>query len=544
MNPKGVTVGYAHQYAREILHRGRVFMEPVDFVPDWADKPRDQKFYPGAERIAMPSGRYPETVTLQDAVAAAADPDGSPAGGAFDLNVLGAMLLDSYGLTGRRLGVQANTDMAALPLYAGARWSRGTASGGGLYPVSVYWVAGPSGPFVPGVYHYSPGHHAVQQLVTGDITPAARESLGDVPGRSHDQFLVLGVKYWQNAFKYNSFAFHAVAMDVGTILATWQLWARPRGLRLDPVLWFDEERLGDIVGVDTDKEGIFAVVPLAWRGRGAQCPEPAEAPRGSTVRHVDAEKSRTVRGFEAVEKMHAATLSRSPRRPEPTALGAVSAETGRLQRHGLRSTSLPPPRPLDVDVRTSLRKRRSSFGRFESARHPTEPDALAAVLAAGAATRVDGEFAPDRPTLATLYVLVNHVEGIEPGAYRYDRAAHTLELVSAGPQGAFLQRNYFLSNYNLEQAAAVVVPAIRTDAVLDAVGDRGHRLVNATIGAVSQTTYTACAALGLGCGVALGFDNISYIERLGLEETGEAPLLIMMIGHERAHAGDYQYRLA
>ena len=52
--------------------------------------------------------------------------------------------------------------------------------------------------------------------------------------------------------------------------------------------------------------------------------------------------------------------------------------------------------------------------------------------------------------------------------------------------------------------------------MLDAVGDRGYRLVNATIGAVAQNVYIAAAALGLGCGVALGFDNVSYIEQLGL----------------------------
>ncbi len=56
------------------------------------------------------------------------------------------MLKDSYGLTGRRLGVQANTDLAGLPYYHHANWSRGTAGGGGLYPVSVHWASGPPVP--------------------------------------------------------------------------------------------------------------------------------------------------------------------------------------------------------------------------------------------------------------------------------------------------------------------------------------------------------------------------------------------------------------
>ncbi|MEU6207959.1 nitroreductase family protein, partial [Micromonospora musae] len=103
---------------------------------------------------------------------------------------------------------------------------------------------------------------------------------------------------------------------------------------------------------------------------------------------------------------------------------------------------------------------------------------------------------------------------------------------------------YFLSNYNLEQAGVVIVPTIRTIAVLDAVGDRGYRLVNATIGAVSQSFYTAAAALDVGGGVALGFDNISFIEELDLDGTGEAPLLIMLLGHERARPADFRYDIA
>jgi nitroreductase len=117
-------------------------------------------------------------------------------------------------------------------------------------------------------------------------------------------------------------------------------------------------------------------------------------------------------------------------------------------------------------------------------------------------------------------------------------------MVREGRPGTFLQKNYFLSNYNLEQAGVVLVPTVRTTAVLDAVGDRGYRLVNATVGAVSQAVYTAASALELGCGVALGFDNISYIEELGLEDTGEAPLLIMMIGNERPAPADFRYEIA
>ncbi|MFC9620946.1 nitroreductase family protein [Streptomyces sp. NPDC056930] len=524
-------MGYAHEYAAAILQRGRVPMDPADFVPNWSDGPRKAKFYPGVESLPLPACDYPDHAALDRGLAQDAGEEAE-----FDLTLLSGMLRDSYGLTGRRLGVQTNTDLGALPYYPLANWSRGSASGGGLYPVSLYWVSGPSAPVPPGVHYYSTRHHAMQRLLTGDVSGEVRAALGDgAPGPDTDQYLVLGIKYWQNAFKYNNFSFHAVSMDLGACVQTWRMWAGARGLSVQPALWFDEERLGRLLGVDTEAEGIFAVVPLKWAGAASRTPSASPV----SVRHRDRERSRTVLTFDALRRMQAVTAARATDRPDPAALAPAAAHPADPARP---EVALPPAPPLDTDVRTALRARRSSFGRFD-AQCPIGARQLAACLAASVAgSRIGGDTGGQR--LAKLYAFVGHVEGIAPGAYEYDPDAHSLRLVKAGRPGEFLQKNYFLSNYNLEQAGAVLVPTVRTEAVLDAVGDRGYRLVNATVGAIAQTAYTAASAVGIGCGVALGFDNISYIEELSLAGTGEAPLLIMMIGNERPAPADFRYEIA
>ncbi|MFF2326961.1 MULTISPECIES: nitroreductase family protein [unclassified Streptomyces] len=530
-------MGYAHEYAAAILHRGRIPMDPVDYVPNWSDGPRKAKFYPGVDSFPLPACPYPADAAVDRGLA-----QETGEGAEFDLTLLAGMLRDSYGLTGRRLGVQANTDLGALPHYPLANWSRGAASGGGLYPVGVYWVSGPSGPVPPGVHYYSTRHHAMQRLLTGDVSDEVRAALGDgAPGPDTDQYLVLGIKYWQNAFKYNNFSFHAVSMDLGACVQTWRMWAGARGLRVEPALWFDEERLGRLLGVDTEEEGVFAVVPLKWAGaaRRGGAASRTTSPAPVSVCHRDRERSRTVLAFDALRRMQAVTAAGATDRPGPDALAPAAAHPADPNRP---EVALPPCRPLDTDVRTALRARRSSFGRFDAQR-PIDAEQLAACLAACAAgSRIGGDSGGQR--LAKLYAFIGHVEGITPGAYAYDPDAHSLRLVKAGRPGEFLQKNYFLSNYNLEQAAAVLVPTVRTEAVLDAVGDRGYRLVNATVGAIAQTAYTAASAAGIGCGVALGFDNISYIEELSLAGTGEAPLLIMMIGNERPAPADFRYEIA
>ncbi|SDM53324.1 nitroreductase family protein [Streptomyces wuyuanensis] len=548
-------MGYAHDYAAAIMQRGRVPMPPADYVPNWADGPRKTKFYPGADTTPLPVHTLPPGATVDRGLRPAVEGPER----AFDLPALSGMLRDSYGLTGRRLGVQSNTDLDALPFHPLANWSRGTASGGGLYPVSIYWVSGPSGPLPPGVHYYATRHHAMQRLLTGDVSGEVREALGGpvpavlgepasaeagapVPAVERalvtDQFLVLGVKYWQNAFKYNSFSFHAVTMDVGTVVQTWRTWAGAQGLSVEPLMWFDEQRLARLLGIRTEEEGVFAVVPLRWQGAEARTAPPAAT---AAVRRRDVERSRTVLAFDAVTRMQAATEEHADRRPPAGALAPAAAP---VPGPGLPAVPLPAPSNLDTDVRTALRKRRSSFGRFD-ARRPLRAEHLASCLAAAAAgASLGGDTGTDTTPIAGLYAFVGHTAGIAPGTYAYDAAAHTLRLMKPGPPGSFLQKNYFLANYNLEQTGAVLVPTVRTRAVLDAVGDRGYRIVNAVVGAISQNVYTAASALGVGCGVALGFDNVSYIEELGLERTGEAPLLIMMLGNERPAPADFRHEIA
>ncbi|MEV5080563.1 nitroreductase family protein [Streptomyces sp. NPDC056159] len=545
-------MGYAHEYAHAILHRGRVPMEPTDHVVNWADGPRKGKYYPNAGAFALPGtedladvpiapGLLPGAVKDQDA-------DGSPG---FSLPLLSAMLKDSYGLTGRRLGIQANTDLAGLPFYTHANWSRGTAGGGGLYPVSIHWASGPSGPLTPGLHYYDIHRHALQRLLAGDVTDRVRDALGpDAPEEAldTDQYLILGVKYWQNSFKYNSFSFHVVSTDLGTLVQTWRIWAAAHGLRLAPVLWFDEPRLNELLGTAGEEETVFAVVPLHWDGPAPRRDAAAgqDAPRTDprhrpAVRHRDVERSRTLLDFDALRDMHTATLEGAADRPAPGALAAAAALPDDAD--GVR-VALPEPAFPDTGVRRALRERRSSFGRFD-ARRRVDSGHLSAVLAACADTRLAGDTDPSGGIrLARLYAFVNHVEGVEQGAYAYDPDRGALCPVALGPQGSFLQENYFLANYNLEQAGAVLVPTVRTTAVLDALGDRGYRLAVGTAGAVAQSFYLAASALGLGAGVALGFDNVSFVERLGLAEGDEAPLLVMALGHERPEPADFRHEIA
>ncbi|MBB4931773.1 SagB-type dehydrogenase family enzyme [Lipingzhangella halophila] len=521
------------EYLRAVLHRTRHSMDPPGFRIDWADQPWRHKVYPGVDRLPLPVDGTAPGGTLADTLW---QPDATPPEAPLPLRSLAGMLRDSYGVLGRKVRVNGNHDDDVQGSFRHAHWFRGAAAGGGLYPCEIYWVVGPGGDVRPGVYHYAAPHHALRPLLAGNVAPRVRAALGDPPGSATgEQFLLVTVRFWKNAFKYNNFSYHCVTMDVGALLYTWVLWARAAGVALRTAFWFDEVALDDLLGLDPMVESALAVVPLPGPPGGSAAELTADTAR---VSRRPAERSRTVTRFPWLEEVHRSTLERATERPGESDFAA--AAVGDPVGDGEVALPDPDSDALRTDLRDVLRARRSSFG-LQAAEPPLAAADLATILATcGHGRHIPADFrgADGEPPLTRLAVFANHVAGVGSGAYLYSAGRHALVPVPGNPVNPFLQQHYVLDNYNLEQVAAVLVVLARTQAAVETVGARAYRAVNAEVGAVAQSAYLVSAALGVGCGVALGLDNIAFAERLGVAETQERPYLLLMIGHERAVQAD------
>lgn len=534
--PQQKRVRTVHDYAETVFYRGRVPMEPVGFQPNWQDQPSKHKTYLGVPRLPLPAG-LPDLGPVEAALAGDA-----AKGDDWTLDAVSTMLRLSYGLLDRRLRVGWNQDIDDRVLYHQALWGRATASGGGMYPLETYWVSGGSGPVVPGVYHYSTAHHALERLLTGDVSDRVRAALGEDPGT--DQFLLITVRFWKNSYKYNSFCYHVVTQDAGAMLGSWELLARGLGRPLHRALWFADEPLNALLGLETLEESVLAVVPLPWAGAAGTAGTAGERD-GEAEGLVDRpffERSKTILRFEQTEQTHLATLLDDDQvrtRPVASAGSAVvppPVNTGTF-------VPLPPPAPRDLGLGEALRRRRSSFGSF-TARPPVSLEELGTVLAgACSAQRYSADVKAADAPLTRVYVLANRVDGLAPGTYAYDEDGHRLAAIEERELSMFLQKSYYLSNYNLDQVAAVVAIAARLDSALELYGSRGYRVLNSEVGAIAQTTYIAACAAGVGCGAVLGFDNVAIDESVGLDRTDERTFLFLLLGHERTDPADFDYRL-
>jgi SagB-type dehydrogenase family enzyme len=523
-------------YVESVFRRGREPMEPIGFTPNWEDQPSRYKTFLGVERFPLPRG------TDQPMASAARVLLGTPREGeresVWTLPSLSALLRLSYGILDRRLRVSWNQDSDVRVKYPESLWGRGAASGGGMYPLEIYWVAGNGSPVTPGVYHYSTAHHGFERLLAGDLTDEVRAACADA-GDS-DGYLLVTVRFWKNSFKYNSFCYHVVTQDAGALLGCWELIARGLGKPLRRAFWFDDERLNRLLGVRTAEESVLAVVPVPFT-IGIGTTGPAAPARGVLVDRPSFERSAQTLTFEQVQQVHTAVLADPHERPDAAQLQRL------VPRVPADDAGIALPEPLEErmgrDAGEVMRIRRTSFGSFVGSR-PLGLDELGTVLA-GTMSGQDyvSDSNPAGAGLTGLYVLANRVTGLPSGTYRYDRGGHRLQVVQERRLAEYLQRSYYLSNYNLDQAGAVLAISGRWESTLRTCGSRGYRVLNAEVGALAQTAYVASAALGVGCGVVLGFDNIAIDEAVGLDGTDERTFLFVLLGHERGDRADFEYQL-
>ncbi|HSE92788.1 MAG TPA: hypothetical protein VLF19_05745, partial [Methylomirabilota bacterium] len=108
--------------------------------------------------------------------------------------------------------------------------------------------------------------------------------------------------------------------------------------------------------------------------------------------------------------------------------------------------------------------------------------------------------------LVDLYLVVNAVDDVVPGAYRYWPDTHALETLARGEfrhQAAYLTLEQALGG----DAAATIFFLAPLDGLLGAWGDRGYRLANLEAGLTGGRAYLAAY------GQRFGASGLTFYDR-------------------------------
>ena len=202
--------------------------------------------------------------------------------------------------------------------------------------------------------------------------------------------------------------------------------------------------------------------------------------------------------------------------PPPPVLHALAPRAERID--------LPPPASLDlkaVDFRR-LATQRTSVRQYAAT--PLSLAELSVLLWCTQGIKEAGQVhtlrtvpsAGARHPFETV-LLLNRVEGVEPGLYAYEALDHQLALLLTGPHLVQrLVRACFGQGFVGTSAATfcwVAIPYRTTWRY----GERGYRYMHLDAGHVCQNLYLAAETMGCGaCGIA-AFDDGALIDILGLD---------------------------
>jgi hypothetical protein len=191
------------------------------------------------------------------------------------------------------------------------------------------------------------------------------------------------------------------------------------------------------------------------------------------------------------------------------------------------SASVVRPAPFDTGAGLGLGEtilRRGSTRVF--AHKPITAEELATIMAASS-----GHPPADSPPLSDTYLIVNAVDGMEPGAYYYRRQSGEFELLKAGN---FRREAGYLC---LEQplgadCSALVCYMADLECGLGAIGNRAYRDAHLEAGLHGGRAYLAAYALGRGAS-GLTFYDDDTTTFFAPNAADKSPLLMVAIGVPR-----------
>lgn len=469
---------------------------------DWSRQPSVFKEYPEARKIPLPREFLENGISTGDAIDACRRPVTSFTPGEISLLELSTLLHLANGITATRR-------------FPGRTYHfRSAASAGALYPTVTYLLVNRVEGIDPGLYHYGVKDHELRLLRTGsDLAPelAKVTASGHLMRDASAVFLFSSI-FFRSSWKYGERAYRYCLLDAGHVAENLMLAAAALEMASLPVGRFDDREVNRFLGVDDREEGSLLLVPV---GRAGEGPPPWEEA-------VFAARPREIRGDgdpllllahgETYLGLQAGGLA-----------GRVPPGEPKDKPYGeSRIVPLPDEFPTEAPLFPSIQERRSVRKWFPVGMMVEE---LSSVLYHSFGIRDrKGDGMPDPSVesnhLLRLYLIVNGVEGLDPGVYSYRRHDHALSLIR---EGNHRQRTYAISIFQevVGDSGVALVMTIDANSLGTSDGDRGYRYACLDGGMLGERLYLQAGALGLGyCAIGAFFDD-EVSEVIGVDPRDE-----------------------
>ncbi len=402
---------------------------------------------------------------------------------------------------------------------------RAAACTGALYHIELYLVCEDLPGLPAGVYHYEPLENTLTLLRSGEyrsslVTAAA------LPGTAQAYVVYTDVPF-RNAVKYQARAYRHAFWDCGTILANSLALAADAHIAASLFLGFADEPINILLGLDGQNEFALALLAL---GQDA-VPSPTSV-RTDPLEYPLDTPYRPTRGLDVIQDIHHATSLDADQVPawrlasNETLLpaGSPAAELLQLPAAGT---------PAWLPSLAKIIKRRGSSRRFT---HQPIPFSALAELLAAAGQPIQADFlGAGTPALTQAHLVVNAVEDLPAGGYRYNAHRHALELLRLGENRPLA--GYLALGQSLAADAAVCIYFLAPlTPLLERFVGRGYRAAQMEAAIRAGRIYLQAYNLGLGA-TGLTFYDDEVIQFFSPAAAGQSVMFLVAAGMPFARRG-------
>jgi SagB-type dehydrogenase family enzyme len=490
---------------------------------DFANQPLPFKIYPTLQPSRMPTEVRQTGVAALSAIAESVH---MQVNAAPDLEAVAQLLYLSAGITRQRK-------------YSGGEiYFRAAACTGALYEVELYLVCGDLANLRAGVYHFAPAEFGLRQLRTGDYRGVLVDATASEPSIAHAPLIIVCTgTYWRNAWKYQARTYRHFGWDNGTLLANLLAVATALGLPAKVVCGFVDATVNGLLDVDPEREVAFSLVAI-----GHDSGPSAQTARHSQPTALGLETvplSRNEIDYPLMREMHAASSLDSAEEVaawrdtqlDHTATAELAPPAGSMPLGSIIRLEPLSDKEIPRDPIEQVILRRGSSRRFACT--SISLPQLSTML--DRATRgIPADFLnPFGTQLNQLYLIVNAVDGLESGAYVFDRDRQVIDCLK---QGNFRDQAGYLGLEQQLPADAAVDIFFLADLrlIFDRLGNRGYRAVQLEAGILGGKLYLAAYAQRLGA-TGLTFYDDDVIRFFSPHAEGKSAIFLVALGNSAKH---------
>ena len=488
---------YAKEYHEETKH-SKISIQRSRHYLDWNNKPLPFKVYSNLPLISLPTDFSQPTQGALNSIGKTQPTKGKSV--VFDIKSLAELLFFSAGIT------------RVLKLDYGTYYMRAASATGALYPIELYIICQDIPGLKAGVYHFCPGDFTLTELRSGDY----RATLADIAGGNNNIISSpITVAYtsiaWRNAWKYQARSYRHWFWDSGVIAANFLATCISLEISTQLIMGFVDNAVNRLLRLDDKREAAVVLAPIDNKSSVDSVPTGKESEDLSIPQTIP-----MLRGeldYPEIWKLHKASYLHNKEEVK----NWITAATAFKQTPTNKAAEVVHRKALIFETsiinEPSLAETillRGSSRKFS--RQPISFTQLSNIL--HYSTRgvpldfLDSKSDNDNNKNSTIdiYLIVNDVEGLQAGAYFFDRYNESLEQLKN--QVSREISGYLCLGQSLFSDANVVF-FLMTDLnkILDTLGNRGYRASQFEAGVIAGKIYLTAYAQKLGASGSTFFDD-------------------------------------